>query len=281
MTISKLVTLLVLLLHSQIGWTQTTLIPDTVFEQALINQGYDSLLDGGVLTSNIDSITYLSMNGVSIVDLTGIEDFSELRQLQVLGTQLTSLDVSSNTKLRVLDCGWSKLTSLNLGSSGISELWCDSNYLSNLDVSQCYQLDTLICGINQLTTLDVSNNTSLTNFYCRDNPLICLKVGAVQPFTFDATETPSLSCIEVADTNYANSNWTVAGGSIDATASFSTDCGNPCLLSQPDQIMRNSDRTLLYIVDLLGRSININTFGILVYVYSDGSTEKKVILGEW
>jgi hypothetical protein len=39
---------------------------------------------------------------------------------------------------------------------------------------------------------------------------------------FDATNNPDLTCIQVDDAAYSTTNWT----NIDATASFSTDCGN-------------------------------------------------------
>jgi len=37
---------------------QTTIVPDANFEQALIDLGYDDIIDGGVLTSNINGATF-------------------------------------------------------------------------------------------------------------------------------------------------------------------------------------------------------------------------------
>ena len=39
--------------------SQYTLIPDSIFEQELINLGYDTIHDGQVLTANISSIDSL------------------------------------------------------------------------------------------------------------------------------------------------------------------------------------------------------------------------------
>ena len=51
--------LVTLLLIPILGFSQYTAIPDQNFEQQLIIQGYDNVIDGQVLTSNIDTITVL------------------------------------------------------------------------------------------------------------------------------------------------------------------------------------------------------------------------------
>ena len=70
--------LLILLCLPIIGLGQQTYVPDDNFEQELINLGYDSVLDDSVLTSSIDTITYLNVSYKQISDLTGIEDFINL-----------------------------------------------------------------------------------------------------------------------------------------------------------------------------------------------------------
>ena len=82
-----------------IGFSQTTYVPDDNFEQALIDLGYDDTLDDYVLTANISGVTYLNVAGKEISDLTGIEDFTALTNLQCWSNSLTSLDVSANTAL--------------------------------------------------------------------------------------------------------------------------------------------------------------------------------------
>ena len=67
-----------------IGFGQVTMIPDPNFEQALIDLGIDNVLDGSVSTSNINTVTELNVNSMNISDLTGIEDFTSLINLQCL-----------------------------------------------------------------------------------------------------------------------------------------------------------------------------------------------------
>jgi hypothetical protein len=54
--------LLILLCLPMIGFGQQTYVPDDNFEQELINLGYDSVLDDSVLTSNINTVTFLDIS---------------------------------------------------------------------------------------------------------------------------------------------------------------------------------------------------------------------------
>ena len=51
---------LLLLFIPLFSFGQQTYVPDDNFEQALINQGYDNLLDDSVLTANISELTALT-----------------------------------------------------------------------------------------------------------------------------------------------------------------------------------------------------------------------------
>jgi hypothetical protein len=202
--------LLILLCLPFIGFGQTqTLILDANFEQALINLGYDTILDGTVTTANIDTVTNLQIGNQSISDLTGIEDFTAVTNLSCGDNQLTSLDVSANTALTNLSCG--------------------DNQLTSLDVSNNTALTDLSCGYNLLASLDVSNNTALTNLYCRDNQLTSLDVrngNNTNLSSFWTTDNLDLYCIDVDNAAWSTANWTVANGSIDVQQYFSTNC-NP------------------------------------------------------
>ena len=74
-----------------IGFGQQTYIPDDNFEQALINLGYDNILDDYVLTDNINTIQYLQVGGQNISDMTGIEDFIALKWLDCDQNQISYL----------------------------------------------------------------------------------------------------------------------------------------------------------------------------------------------
>jgi len=268
--------LLLLTLAPCLVFGQTTLIPDPNFEQALIDLGYDSVSDGSVLTANIDNITSLGVSGDSISDLTGIEAFTALTYLNCKINQLTSLDVSQNTALTYLDCQSNQLTSLDVSQVvALTLLDCSYNQLISLDVSQHTVLFWLDCFSNALTSLDVSNNTALYSLDCQGNQLTCLNVknGNNTNMNCTADDNPNLTCIEVDDVAYSTANWT----NIDPQISFSEDCNNPCSSGTtgiPE--LPTKPKELLYITDILGRTIQPTSNTLLFYIYEDGSVEKKI-----
>ena len=123
---------------------QTTYVPDNNFEQALIDLGYDNIIDNYVLTNNINTIISLDIGYLSIYDLIGIEDFTALEILLFNNNELTQVDLSQNINLK--------------------ELKCYNNQLTELDVSQNTLLEHLGCAGNQLTELNTLQNTLLKIF---------------------------------------------------------------------------------------------------------------------
>ena len=174
----KLIKLILILFpFSIIG--QNTSIPDANFEQALINLGYDTNLDGLVSTVNIMSVINLDVSSSNIADLTGIEDFAVLQELDCSNNSLTSLNMNQNLNLMELDCSDNNLASLDVSSNTmLSNLDCDTNNLSTLDVTQNMILQTLSCSYNYLNSLDVTQNISLTSLNCIYNFMVYLDVSA-------------------------------------------------------------------------------------------------------
>ena len=75
-----------------------------LFEQALINFGYDDVFDDSVTTASIDTILTLYINNMGISDLSGIEDFSSLSELFCYDNQIEHLDLSNNYNLFEVNC---------------------------------------------------------------------------------------------------------------------------------------------------------------------------------
>ena len=251
-------------IRDSLSIAQSTAIPDANFEQALIDLGLDATLDGQVLTSNIDTVTYLNVTVKNITDLTGIEDFIAIENLQVGLNQLNSIDVTQNTNLILLEAGFNQLTSIDLTQNlNLENLVLYSNQISSIDVSNNPNLKWLAVWGNQLTSLDISQNplllelgcqnnmiteldisihSSIHGVECSNNQLTCLNVkngNNINFQYFNATNNPSLTCIEVDDTTWANTNWTVTMGNIDTSMSFSTNCPNPCTVGIEENSLSN------------------------------------------
>ena len=98
-----------------------------------------------------------------------------ITELDCMGCNLTSLDVSKNTELRVLWCNGNQLTNLDVSkNTALTELYCYRNHLSSLDVSKNTALTWLNCYGNQLSSLDISKNTLLRRLDCYENQITSL-----------------------------------------------------------------------------------------------------------
>ena len=77
-----------------------------------------------------------------------------------------------------LDCNENQLTSLDLSqNTALTKLDCSWNLLTSLDVSKSAALEILYCNDNKLTNLDVSKNTALDLLFCSNNKLTNLNMS--------------------------------------------------------------------------------------------------------
>ena len=132
----------------------------------------------GTLSQEERNATVIYVLGMGIKDLTGIEFFPELENLDCSENQLTQLDVSKNPKLKRLVCYENKLTSLDVsGNTSLTELHCYTNQLTSLNLGENANLDILNCVVNRLTSLDLSGNANLTRLACSIKLLTSLDVS--------------------------------------------------------------------------------------------------------
>lgn len=154
--------------------------PDEAFRN-YVKDNYDSDNSNGLSENEIHDVTFINISGGysdygTISDLTGIEFFTRLENLNCSGNQLTSLDVSNNTDLKVLACDYNELSALDFSSNAaLTDLYCSFNQLTSLTFGDP---DIIACDSNQLESLDFSKNTSLSVLSCSDNKLTSLDVTA-------------------------------------------------------------------------------------------------------
>ena len=94
----------------------TTYIPDDRFEQALINVGFDDILDDYVSNKAISRIEALDISGQRINDLTGIEGFFSLQSLEVQNNELGKVIFDPNPFLNRLNLSDNELIELDLSN---------------------------------------------------------------------------------------------------------------------------------------------------------------------
>ena len=145
-----------------------TNFPDANFRNYLLGQNYGE--DAVLEYDEAADVVYLDLSAKNIADLKGIEHFKKLEYLDCGMNQLTSLDISGNTKLKMFGCAANQLTELDLSKNAdLGIVNCSLNQLTELDISQNTAMVWLSCTCNRLTSLDVSNNPNLINLECALN----------------------------------------------------------------------------------------------------------------
>jgi hypothetical protein len=164
-----------------IGLPEWTKIPDDKFEKSLISQGIDDIADGKVLTSKVSSLKFFRMEHTHVKDITGIESFVSLETLLLWQNDFTNIDVSHNTKLKILGLSECPINSIDLSKNTElveidfqhdSQRAKDPTYpfgktigLTSLDLTYNTKMERIYIWLNRLTSLDVSMCPSLTDLW--------------------------------------------------------------------------------------------------------------------
>lgn len=162
------------------SYCRYTAIPDSKFEAQLAKLGYDDIEeDGQVPTTLIDSIESLSINGKSITDFTGIQDFVSLVSLDVGNNKAGEIALTTLTKLEFLRVDAMTLTTIDLSNNLLlKDLRCSYNAgIAGVDISKNTLLETAHLGNNGLTSIDLSKNTNLYDLRLSGNSLSSIDVS--------------------------------------------------------------------------------------------------------
>ena len=158
-----------------------TNFPDANFRNYVL-ASFDSNGDEKLDDEEIANVKYIFAPSKTISSLKGIEYFTELKELDCGNNQLTSLDVSKNTKLVKLICSKNALTSLNTSHNPLlKKLDIYNNKITSIDVSQNTELETLYIGRNPIETLNVINNVKLMELQSELNNLTSIDLSNNSP----------------------------------------------------------------------------------------------------
>lgn len=201
---TRRVLILVIALMGTIGplLAQNTVIPDANFEQALIDLNIDSdgMINGLVLTSDIDTIAELSVFNRDIADLTGIQSFSSLEQFNCSGNRLSTIDLSGNTNLINLNASSNQLTVLDIGiNTSLVVLNLQDNQLQSLNITSNTALEEVNFTNNQIINIDLTANSAITSLKCASNRLASLDVSGMPQLEELICSTNQLNAINVSN----------------------------------------------------------------------------------
>ena len=259
--------------------------------------------------SSNTALIFLNCQGNQIGSLD-LSNSTALETIYCALNQLVSLDLYSNTSLTFLDCFGNQLTSLDVSNNtSLGLMGCGSNQLASLDVSNNTVLTVLICQNNQLECLNLKNgnNTYLVSLSATGNPnLTCIEVDDVNYSMANWTDidaqtaysadcnnngcscVPSFSSISAEGID----SYTAPSGAVYITEGVYVDtipnasgCDSIITIDLSMNFtevgeLNNTPKQLVKIVDLLGRKTPFKPNAPLLYIYDDGSVERKMMVKE-
>jgi hypothetical protein len=137
-------------------------VPDSKFERALIDLGIDTdrKVNGLITSDNLKNIKELNLSNKFIMDLTGIEAFTNLEVLDISNNLLEYIKISSLTQLKKLVCDHNKLRMLDIEDNVLLEfLACNDNDLSDLDLSTNSLITKVCAANNQLNNIEINQKS--------------------------------------------------------------------------------------------------------------------------
>ena len=173
-----------------------TNFPDPVLRDFLSKQDYGT--DGKITSEELPNVKKIYLWDGDLTDSKGIELFPDLEMFKASGAKLTSIDLSKNTKLKILNIDDNPISSLDISMcKDLTEFRCSGTKLTTLDVSGLKALEILVLpsdlteikavgctslnGLNadecKLQKVDLSDCTSLDWFVCRHNVITSLNVS--------------------------------------------------------------------------------------------------------
>lgn len=156
--------------------------------------------DGEIQVSETLPIKGLNIINSNVVNLTGIQAFTNLEIFDCTNNQITNIEVinslttlkvfkcissgfttlnlSTLTNLQTIDCSANNLASINLtGLTNLREIICVNNDLQNLELEPSANLELIQCNLNNITNINVSQLPNLKTLICQDNAIANLDVS--------------------------------------------------------------------------------------------------------
>lgn len=186
--------------------------------------GLSTVGNNQILKTGLESIRELDLSDPSggstigfLDDLSGIENFTNLRRLTIDRQSLRNIDLSMNTKLEYIHIWNNKLISINLdGLENLETLELNGNKLESINLSDSPFITHLRLAQNFFSSYDLSSTPRVDYLVLKDNPLTqisnlndltrlrYLYMGSTNLSSLDVSQLPSLQVVEVPNTNLLN-----------------------------------------------------------------------------
>ena len=143
----------------------STNFPDAVFLGLLKNEGIDKNSDGMLDGLEINAYTDMRFHYAGITDATGLQYFTELTNLEIIGNPVSNIPFENLTKLELLNLGDTGITSADVTKlTNLENLQLYGTKITSIDLSKNTKLAHLsLASCSRLTSLDITNNKKLEN----------------------------------------------------------------------------------------------------------------------
>lgn len=162
----------IILLSSILCQYQIIDIPDINFKNKLVNTNCVDSNNDGTYDTDVDTNNDGKIQESEALAISGTLNIPYSKIADLKG-------IEAFTNLTKLICNTNQLTNLDISKLiNLTELNCNSNPLTSLDVTKNVNLIELKCGLtNKLSSIDVTKNTNLKLLHCFGNSLTNIDVS--------------------------------------------------------------------------------------------------------
>lgn len=151
--------------------------PDISFRRSILEQGI-------ITEEDVRNAKILDVRGNGIESLKGIEYFTSLEEFYCTWNSVKTLDLSKNTKLRILECAHCGLTTLDLSQNKLLKLLdCSLNSIKGAGMDNLINsLPSVVNGVFRVKRGDNDNNI------CTTTQVAAAKAKLWKPYYYDGVK---------------------------------------------------------------------------------------------
>ena len=255
------------------------------------NAGYDSNI-GSYVPPNVNNLILQNLPNLTELNIAGMYNIQNMSSFVQQGD--INISITNVPSLEYLDLSYYNVNITDL--SQFTQLRTAIFYSSNIidyDLSNSNSLGRFLCGGDNVQSIKICSNEidTIGISDCLNLNCLSIKGDCCFGFSLGVINTPNLFCLEVDDAQYytiiANTPPGQINSSInlDSQISFSNNCNNSCSLncnlsSLNLTELNTNPKQLIKIVDVLGRETPFKPNTPLLYIYNDGTVERKMIIKE-
>ena len=146
---------------------------------------------------NVSSNVFNTINDIH--DLTGIENFTNLKVLNCSGNQLSTISLVGLTQLEEITANYNLITNVSFsGITSLKKIDYAHNLLTTINTDNLINLNELRVYNNQLTSMSFNNNPLLSYLSISGNSLTSLDLSVLPSLTWASCETNNLNSLNVS-----------------------------------------------------------------------------------